>query len=48
MRLLHDFLARELLSREVHIGLSQSVPIVESLSFTVLVVHFGLEQNATH
>ena len=48
MRLLHDFMGGELLSGEVHIDSSQSVPVVKSLSFAVLVVHFGLEQLAAH
>src|ERR1700683_756423 len=48
MRLLYDLIGGELLSGEVDIDSSQSVPVVESLSFAAVVVHFGLEQLAAH
>jgi hypothetical protein len=44
--LLNQFLARELFSSEIHIEAIQSIPVMESLSGAVLVMHLGLEQLA--
>jgi len=36
----------ELLPRQVHVAASQPIPVVESLSGTIAVEHFGLQQLA--